>query len=101
MTPAGELERPATPVGSAEPDERMVRAFQLDFFPANAEPGDAATDTVYYAEKHAEQVWPHIERWLREDPKADVMVARVEVPMSEWLGAMCGEEADADAQERG
>lgn len=101
---AAVLEQPPAPVTAEPADDAVVRAYRVDRSFDNIDPedlpaGKSAEDMesaydigpAWYAEKHAHQVWPHVDEWLKEVPGCDVIVQIVDVPWVVWRDEMMGE----------
>jgi hypothetical protein len=101
---AAALEQPPVPVNAEPALDSIVRAYRIDRSFDNIDPEDlpdgktaedmeSAYDVgpAWYAEKHAHQVWPHVDEWLKEVPGCDVTVQIVDVQWVVWRDEMLGE----------
>lgn len=77
-------------------EERLVRVYRLDWRKWGEHDEDIELDTVYYAAKHADQIWPHVERMLKEVPDSTVSIDTEELPLVEWVGEYSGDAEDAE-----
>jgi hypothetical protein len=91
---------PTTPAAPPEIDQRMVPVYQiswlLDTSPEDPGSTPEELDTAYYALQHADQVWPHVQRWLDERTGSYVLVALEEIPLEEWVSDYSGDPEDAE-----
>jgi hypothetical protein len=90
----------ATTPAPPELDERLVPVYQVswlrDTAPDDPDSTPEELDTAYYAKKHADQLWPHVQRWLEEVPGSYVLVALEEIQLDEWIGDYSGDPEDVD-----
>ena len=107
---AAVLEQPPAPVSAEPAPDSIVRAYRIDRDFTNVEDDELPsgktradvdrldTGPAWYAEKHAAQVWPHVDEWLREVPGCDVTVQLIEVPWEVWRDEMLGEADEVSPQ---